>query len=211
MIKPTLTPKQEKFCQQIVMGKTQSDAYRAAFKPKRAKKTTIHVRACELMKLGKVKVRIAELKVPVVASVRKTREELLDKFQSGGWFDPRQMFDTHGNPHDIPALPDNEAMMLEGFEIVEEFSGKGADRIPVGYTRKFKLSDRHKYLTSYGKMMGFIDGDDDDSDEAKRAKSMQVVFVNVTVSGNGHGNGHAGNGSTVKVVNPRKVNFVGTR
>lgn len=179
---PKLTVKQKEFCRLIASGKCkdQSDAYRKAYKTK-AKPSSIKVNASKLMDQANIRLTIKELSEPIDVKVRKTRDDLVDLFQAGGWFDPRKMFDTHGNPSDIPALPDHEAMMLEGFEIVEEFSGKGADRVPVGYTRKFKLGDRHKYATSFGKMMGYIT-DEPQEDDSKPRRSINVTFVSA------HGN-----------------------
>jgi hypothetical protein len=36
--------------------------------------------------------------------------------------DVRKLFDDHGNPIDIPKPGDNEALMIEGFEVVEDFT-----------------------------------------------------------------------------------------
>lgn len=69
-----LTAKQEKFCQCIADGMTQSDAYRAAFCVKNMKPETIWVRASELMADGKVKVRVAEIKSKLESKSLWTRE-----------------------------------------------------------------------------------------------------------------------------------------
>ncbi len=66
----TLTSKQEAFAQAIVSGKSQADAYRKAFSAGKMKDTTIHVKASELMADGKVTVRVAELRAPVVAKLQ---------------------------------------------------------------------------------------------------------------------------------------------
>jgi len=73
----TLTSKQEAFAQAIVSGKNQADAYRAAFSAEKMKDTTIHVKASELMADGKVTVRVAELRAPVVAKLQYGLEEAM--------------------------------------------------------------------------------------------------------------------------------------
>ena len=176
---PKITPKREKFCRLVAEGKSHSDAYRGAFNAKKMKPRTINVEAFKLMDNPDIANRVKELSVPMVAKVRKTREDVLDAYQAGGWFDTRKMFDTHGNPIDIPNLSDDEAMMLEGFEIFEEFEGRGKDRVPIGFTRKYKLGDRHKYLTSYAKMMGYI-SDDPPEDPLRASRSITVNFVSET-------------------------------
>ena len=50
-----LTPKQERFCQEIVIGQALSAAYGAAFAPKTMSKKTVNEKACRLAKLGKIR------------------------------------------------------------------------------------------------------------------------------------------------------------
>lgn len=57
----SLTPKQEKFCQFVADGMSQSDAYREAYSST-AKPEVVHVKASELMADGKVSVRVAALR-----------------------------------------------------------------------------------------------------------------------------------------------------
>lgn len=66
----SLTAKQEKFCQAIVSGMNQSDAYRHAYDASKTKPDVVNVKASQLMANGKVKVRVAELRKPVVAAVQ---------------------------------------------------------------------------------------------------------------------------------------------
>lgn len=56
-----LTPKQEKFCQQMAKLGNQYKAYFKAFNCKNMKRETIDRRACELMKNGKITARLKEL------------------------------------------------------------------------------------------------------------------------------------------------------
>jgi phage terminase small subunit len=76
-----LTPKQEKFCQAIVDGKNNSEAYRSAYNTSKMKPETIHVKACELLKTGTVSVRIAELRAPVVEKLTMTLEQHVANLQ----------------------------------------------------------------------------------------------------------------------------------
>ena len=99
--------------------------------------------------------RIHDLRVPVLAKVRLTAERWQQEIDRCALIDPRKLFDTHGNPMDIPDLSDDEACGIAGFEIVEEFSGKGAERVPVGYTRKYKLVDKLRALELAGKTRGY--------------------------------------------------------
>ena len=72
------------------------------------------------------------------------------------FYDPRKLFDENGNPIHIPNIDDMEASALGGFEVVEEFAGKGESRELVGYTKKYKLADRHSALVTLGKYLGMF-------------------------------------------------------
>jgi len=57
----TLTPKQEKFCQQIISTGNASEAYRQSYDCSRMKKENVGRRAKELIDNGKVAARSGEL------------------------------------------------------------------------------------------------------------------------------------------------------
>ena len=150
-----MTPRREKFCQEIVKGTSQSKAYRVAFKPKRASAKTVYEKANRLMKQPTVKARIKEIMAPVIEEIQVTKEQWLKYMERFYYADVRKMFDTHGNPIDIPCLGDNEAAIIEGFQTLEEFEGRGADRVPIGYTRRYKLTPKLKSMLEFGKVRGF--------------------------------------------------------
>ena len=56
-----LTPKQEKFIQNVVSGMSQRQAYKDAYNAENMQDDTIDVRACELFNDSKIKVRYQEL------------------------------------------------------------------------------------------------------------------------------------------------------
>jgi phage terminase small subunit len=67
---PTLTAKQEAFCQAIVSGMSQADAYRKAYDAGKMKADTIQQAASRLMADSKVSARVQELRAPVVAELQ---------------------------------------------------------------------------------------------------------------------------------------------
>lgn len=157
------TPKLEKFCHAIVSGKAvdQSDAYRIAFRvAPTTKAKTVHEKASRLMADAKIKARIAELLQAVIKDVQVTRLEWLKKMERFFHADVRKMFDSHGNPIEIPQLSDAEAALIEGFEVIEDFTkvknAAGAtESVPTGYTKKYKLTPPLKAMLEFGKVMGF--------------------------------------------------------
>lgn len=65
-----LTAKQETFCQSIIAGMSQADAYRKSYSAESMKPETVQKRASELMKNGAVRGRVDELRKPVVEKVQ---------------------------------------------------------------------------------------------------------------------------------------------
>ena len=57
-----LTSKQEKFVEELIKGKSQREAYKAAYNTSRLKNASIDSLACRLLKSPKVKLRYEELK-----------------------------------------------------------------------------------------------------------------------------------------------------
>lgn len=72
-----LTPKQEKFAQGVASGKTQSDAYRAAYNTAKTKNNSIYINASKLAADARIALRIAELREPTVKKVHLTLESHL--------------------------------------------------------------------------------------------------------------------------------------
>lgn len=65
-----LTAKQEAFCQAIVSGMSQADAYRAAYNASNMKPPSVQVNASKLMANAKVALRVKELRAPVMEELR---------------------------------------------------------------------------------------------------------------------------------------------
>ena len=73
-----LTAKQELFCEEVVSGKTQAEAYRIAYSAQDMKDKTIWSKASELMTNGKVTARLEELRAPVIKEAQLTLKAHLD-------------------------------------------------------------------------------------------------------------------------------------
>lgn len=71
----SLTPKQEKFALAVASGKTQSDAYRAAFNVRpTTKDTSVNVNASKLMADANIAQRVEQLRKPIAAKAMITLE-----------------------------------------------------------------------------------------------------------------------------------------
>ena len=75
-----LTAKQELFCQNIIKGMTQHDAYVNAYDTQNMLPAVIDVKASELMSNGKISVRVKELRdlaaLPALLTVQEKRDIL---------------------------------------------------------------------------------------------------------------------------------------
>lgn len=72
-----LTAKQEAFCQNIIQGMSQADAYRSAYDAKKMSDKTIHERASVLASQDKVKTRLTELRDKLANEKIMTAQERL--------------------------------------------------------------------------------------------------------------------------------------
>lgn len=70
-----LTPKQERFCQGIVSGLNQSDAYRAAYNCEGMLGDTINNNAYKLINDNDIATRIEQLRLPIAERVGRTLEQ----------------------------------------------------------------------------------------------------------------------------------------
>lgn len=80
-----LTPKQEKFVQNIIEGMSQADAYRSAYDSKKMSDNAIYREASLLMAHPKITQRLAELSAkadrPKIMSAQKRLEWLSDRIE----------------------------------------------------------------------------------------------------------------------------------
>lgn len=73
-----LTANQEQFCQNIIQGMSQADAYRLAYPNCRASDETVWVKASQLAAQDKVKIRLAELRESLAKPSIMTAQERLE-------------------------------------------------------------------------------------------------------------------------------------
>lgn len=77
----SLTQKQENFCIAFVETGNASEAYRRAYNASNMKPETVVVRASEMMAKSNIKVRVEELRQPVIKKAQITLESHLERLQ----------------------------------------------------------------------------------------------------------------------------------
>lgn len=151
-----LTIKQEKFVQGLFAGLSQREAYKQAFNCENMKDETIDVKASELANRDKIKVRLGELKNELKSRNMVTAERVMAEYAKLAFFDPRKLFNKDGTPKDITELDDDTAAALVGLDVQDVYDGYGEDRRFIGYTKKYKLSDKRAALDSIAKCLGMF-------------------------------------------------------
>jgi len=98
-----LTSKQEKFVEELIKGKSQREAYKAAYNTSRLKNASIDSLACRLLKTPKVKLRYEELRAKAdehsgneAASMRAFIIAQLQDIASGAAKDEVKDYDSEG-------------------------------------------------------------------------------------------------------------------
>jgi len=148
-----LTLKQEKFCQGLVMGMSQVEAYKSAYDTTSSNQGSLETSAQSIASDPRIVLRVAALRLPAQEKFQKYREAWLFRLMGMAFADVRRAFDTHGNPIDIPDLPDDIAPNVAGYEQVEDFEGRGESRQRVGYTKKVKLVPPMEAMKLFGEAL----------------------------------------------------------
>jgi phage terminase small subunit len=89
-----------------------------------------------------------------------TRERCLLELKRLAFYDPGKFYDAHGNPIEIPLLDEDSRRAVVGFEFTEDFLNAkdpagDTKRVACGYTKKFKLADKHKAVELFMKVVGY--------------------------------------------------------
>ena len=186
-----LTSDKEAFCRLMAFESStdlnQSEVYAKTHNVGKLNKKGICERASRLMKNCNIMARISELRRPVVERFQADHEVWLMRLREIVFLDKRRMFDTHNNCIDIPDMPADVVSSISGFKITEEFVGKKEDetRVPVGYTKEFKMVNPLDAIELYGKALGFFPSEKMalagkvEVDEVRR--SIEVTFVHAPV------------------------------
>lgn len=101
-----------------------------------------HNAGCRMVKDSEVLVMLAARQEKLAAKFELTTEAVLRNLSQAIFFDPRKLYRPDGTLKPVHELDDDTAQALAGFEVTEEVSGKGEDRV-VGFTKKVKWLDKN--------------------------------------------------------------------
>lgn len=114
------------------------------------------VEAVRLLRKPNVSAEIEAMKTATSKRHEITKDRLIREVARTAFLDPGAYFDSHGNPIEIPQLPEGARRALSSFEFYEEFEGKGESRKAMGYTRKIKWHDKTTAQKLLAQLLGFL-------------------------------------------------------
>lgn len=136
-VKIVLTPKQEKFCQLYIELGDASAAYRGAYNAEKMKPDTIHVKASQMLKVDKFRIRIEELREEIKTRHKITVDDLIAELEEA-----RQAALGQSNPQGSAAVAATmgKAKLLGMDKQVIEHTGSG---LPAFHIVKYDETNAH--------------------------------------------------------------------
>lgn len=152
MARQTLTNRQKRFIDEYLID---LNATRAAIRAGYSPKTAEWIGPQQLTK-NHVAEAVAQRMKDRAQRTQITQDRVLKEFARIAFFDPRKLFRDDGTPRPINELDDDTAAAIAGLDVSEEFDGSGPDRVFVGYTKKYKVSDKKGALDSVARHLGMF-------------------------------------------------------
>jgi phage terminase small subunit len=110
-----------------------------------------------------------------------TADRVLAEIAKLAFFDPRKFFDADGAPIPIHELDDDTAAALAGMNVFEVFEGTGKNRVFVGYTKKYKLTDKRGSLELLGKHLKLFTDVVELKDHSAMSARLQAARARTTL------------------------------
>lgn len=148
---PGLTKKQEMFAVAVAKGSTASDAYRNAYNAGGMKPNTVHVKASELLKSGKVAARIEALRAPALRKAELSVERTLEEVAALSYSDIGHMLESNGTLIPLAEMDPKVRRAISSIEFVTDKDG--------ARTTKIKLWDKNSALEKSMKHQGLFEKD----------------------------------------------------
>ncbi|MGH8073651.1 MAG: terminase small subunit [Lysobacter sp.] len=149
-----LQPAHQRFADEYLIDFNATAAYqRAGYK---AKGAAAMAAASRLLARPEVQAYLAKRKSELLAKVEVNQEEVLRRLAFMALGDIRTLFDGNGNLKPMSELTPEEASLIQGVEMFEEYAGRGEDREAIGMTKKLKLVSRLDAVKTLGTHFGMF-------------------------------------------------------
>lgn len=150
--KPSLTEKQELFCQRYLVDFNATKAAKEAG----YSEDTAHAIGWENLKKPEIQNRIAQLRAEMGNKFNITRERIAQEYARIAFFDIRNIHTVDGSIIPVKQFGDDEAAAVAGLEVYEEnLRGDDGEILKTGEVKKIKLADKRAALDSLCKLMGY--------------------------------------------------------
>lgn len=158
-----LTAKQEAFAQAYVETGNASEAYRRAYNASRMAENVVHVKASELLKNGKVAVRIAAIQAKTAQKHEITKDRIVSELAKIAFADIRQAVRWGRSPIDTTsenASPNGLGIFpveLVPSEVISDEVAAAVSEVSLTQTGvKIRMYDKKSALVDLAKMLGFM-------------------------------------------------------
>lgn len=125
--------------------------------------------AWRLLRNPQVLQRIEQRQNELAQKLELTTESTLRSLAQAIHFDPRKLYNPDGSMKAVIDLDDDTAMALAGFEMMEEYAGRGEDRAIIGHTKKVKWLDKNAARDQANKILGLYKKDNEQPNAAVAA------------------------------------------
>lgn len=150
--KPKLTPKMTAFVREYTADYNGTQAaIRAGYSPHTAQE-----QASRLLSNVIIIAAIEEIEDERTARSQVSNDRLFQELERIATFDARKLYDEKGNAIPLRELDDDTAAVIAGLKVFEEFDGKGEERVLIGYTKEYKISDKQAAIEKLLKSRGLL-------------------------------------------------------
>lgn len=153
-----LPVKQEKFCNSYLECGNASDAYRNSYNCLNMKPETINVKASQLLKKDKIRIRVEELQLELKKKTAITKERVLEELGKIGFSTIAHLHNTWIERKDFEKITDDQKACIKSIstKIMKKNVGTSDNPETVDVEMvKIELYDKVRALEVINKMMGY--------------------------------------------------------
>ena len=150
-----MTDRQKRFCLEYLkdLNATQS-AIRAGYS-----KASARTIGTKLLKDKQIQAKINSNRKKLEEKLEISVEKVIGELSKMAFFNPRDLLDEDGMIKPMSEINEDVTAGIVSLDIVEEFAGKGLDRVLVGRTKKLRTVDKVRALELLCKHLGLLNGD----------------------------------------------------
>lgn len=153
-----LSVKQEKFCNSYLEFGNASDAYRNSYNCLNMNPETINVKASQLLKKDKIRIRVEELQLELKKKTAITKERVLEELGKIGFSTIAHLHNTWIERKDFEKITDDQKACIKSIstKIMKKNVGTSDNPETVDVEMvKIELYDKVRALEVINKMMGY--------------------------------------------------------